>query len=280
MHGMREVVELSWSWLGAGLPGGVPAVRHPRHRAWMAAHTHAHPTREIAVCLEGEHRYGVDGRIHALRPGTVLLLDAGMPHDSGYPPFAPPCRDLWLVLAPPHFIFVNEVSVGGGQATTLRPRRPLGAAFAECLAASWEACRAGDASAASQLRAAATMTILAALRSPIENGSSESRQREAVERICLHIASNPGHDLGLKSLARLAGYAPEHFHRIFHRRMGVTLHDHVARLRLQRARALLASGVAVGRVAAELGFGSAAYFSRFFKRATGRRPVESRAVLP
>lgn len=280
MRGMHEVAELPWSWLGAGRSGEVPPVRHLRHRAWMAAHTHVHPTREIAVCLQGDHRYGVDGRIHAMRPGTVLLLDAGMPHDSGYPPFAPRCRDLWLVLAPPHFIFVNEIDVGGGQVTTLRPRRPLGAAFAECLAASWEACRAGDAAAAGQLRAAATMTILAALRSPIENGASESRQREAVERICLHIASNPGHDLGLKSLARLAGYAPEHFHRIFRQRMGVTLHDHVARLRLQRGRALLASGAAVGSVAADLGFGSAAYFSRFFKRATGRPPVEARKAVP
>lgn len=246
----------------------------------MATHTHAHATREIAVCLAGDHRYGVDGRIHPLRPGSVLLLDAGTPHDAGYPPFAPPCRDLWLVLAPPHFVFVSEVCAGGGRPLALSPRRPLGAAYAECLATSWDACRdaAGDAAAAEQLRAAATMTILAALRSPVESGSTESRQRAAVERICLHIASNPGHDLGLKRLARLAGYAPEHFHRIFRRRMGVTLHDHVARLRLQRARDLLAAGEAVGRVAAILGFGSAAYFSRFFKRATGRPPQAARGI--
>ena len=275
---MRELADLPWSWLGGGLPGDVPAVRHARHRAWMPSHTHAHPTREIVVCLEGDHRYGVDGRIHRLRPGSVLLLDAGTAHDTGYPPFSPACRDLWLVVAPPHFVFINEVRAGGGRATTLSPRRPLGAAFAESLAASWDACRAsaGDALAIRQLQAAATMAILAALRSSTETGSAESRQRQAVERIRLHIASNLGHDLGLKSLARLAGYAPEHFHRIFRRRLGLTLHEHVARLRVERARTLLAAGTPVGQVAVEVGFGSAAYFSRFFKRATGRPPVEAR----
>jgi AraC-like DNA-binding protein len=244
----------------------------------MEGCTHAHPSREIVIGLEGDHRYGVGGRIHPLRPGTVLLLEAGEAHDAGYPPFARPCRDLWLVLAPPHCVFVNEVRAGGGRPIALSPRRPLAPAFAECLAASWDACRAapGDPVAVRQLQAAAALAILAALRSPAEAGTSATRQRQAVERIRRYIAGNLGHDLGLKRLAYLAGYAPEHFHRIFRQRTGCTLHEHVARLRLERARQLLAAGEPVAGVAAALGFGSAAYFSRFFRRVSGRAPTAAR----
>lgn len=270
---MAEDTPADLIWHGRRLPGPAPAVRHPRHRAWMPAHTHAHPTRELVLALAGDHRYGVDGRILRLRPGDGLLLDAGEPHDAGYPPFAPPCRDLWLVLAPPHFVFANEVRAGGGRPHEVIPRQPLGAAHAECLAAAWDACRGPeDAAGARRLQAAATMCALAALATPPDSGPPESRQRRSVEQIRRHLAANLGEDLSLKHLARLVGYAPEHFHRIFRRYAGLTLHEHVNRLRLERARQLLAAGTPAAAVAGQLGFATAAYFSRFFRRAIGQTP--------
>lgn len=277
-----SVAALEWTWIGRCLPGPAPTVSDPRHRRWMRTKVHAHPTREIMLVLEGEHRYGVGERVHPARPGTVFLFAAGEAHDADYPPFSPLCRDLWLVLAPPHCVFINEACAGGGRPRILARRRPLGPAFAECLTASWDACQGESASPAAvrQLQAAVTMALLAALRSPLETGSADSRQRRAVDEIRRHIASNLGLDLSLKGLARLAGYAPEHFHRIFRQRTGLTLHAYVARLRLDRARQLLQGGAAVGAVAGELGFGSAAYFSRFFKRATGLAPTGSKTRPP
>ena len=78
-------------------------------------------------------------------------------------------------------------------------------------------------------------------------------------------------DLSLDTLARVAGFSPFHFHRVFKALTEETLNEMVLRLRLERAATLLRSGpnLSLTDAAFESGFQSVAFFSRAFKKHFG-----------
>lgn len=81
----------------------------------------------------------------------------------------------------------------------------------------------------------------------------------------------------LDDLAARAGYTPQHLNRVFRRALGVTPLQHLARLRVEHAAALLREGrLTVAAVAARCGFTDPYYFSRVFHAHTGRSPARYR----
>ncbi len=85
-----------------------------------------------------------------------------------------------------------------------------------------------------------------------------------------HIRANLHGELSLPALARVAGFSPFHFHRLFKGFTGETLNDCVTRLRLERAVALLrGSTVSVTEAALACGYASGPGFSRAFNRRFG-----------
>jgi AraC-like DNA-binding protein len=125
-----------------------------------------------------------------------------------------------------------------------------------------------------RLKASATALFLETLSREDEPGDEArpTHSRAVIEEVCAYIAANLKSDLSLKALSHLSGYEPHYLERLLHRQTGEPLRRHVNRLRLDRARDLLAGGLSVGATAEALGFGSAAYFCRFFTRATGVAP--------
>lgn len=84
-------------------------------------------------------------------------------------------------------------------------------------------------------------------------------------------------DMNLDALATLFGYSPFHFHRVFATAVGETPKQHVDRVRLERARYLLAvTDLRVLEIGLDLGFKSHETFTRAFKRFTGTTPVRYR----
>jgi AraC family transcriptional regulator len=83
-----------------------------------------------------------------------------------------------------------------------------------------------------------------------------------------HVRENLKDDLSLEALARVAGFSPFHFHRLFKSITGETINDMVLRLRLERAAALLRSTpkLSITDAAFACGFKSVAVFSRAFKK--------------
>jgi AraC family transcriptional regulator of adaptative response/methylated-DNA-[protein]-cysteine methyltransferase len=71
----------------------------------------------------------------------------------------------------------------------------------------------------------------------------------------------------LAALAKRAGYAPHHFHRMFRRATGLTPRGYAAALRARRAETALAGGASVTEAAMEAGYGAA---SRFYAGAGPR----------
>lgn len=97
-------------------------------------------------------------------------------------------------------------------------------------------------------------------------------------RVLLHVQRHLDEPLRLEALARIACFSPCHFHRIFSGMTGESLHEHVRRLRLERAAGQLKlSSRAVTSIAFDAGFETHEAFTRAFKGAYGLAPSRFRA---
>ncbi|WP_316900951.1 AraC family transcriptional regulator [Pseudodesulfovibrio indicus] len=100
---------------------------------------------------------------------------------------------------------------------------------------------------------------------------------ERINTVLLHIQSHLDDELALDGLARLTGFSPTHFHRIFKGMMGETVADHIRRIRLERAALRLAGGRrTVTDTAFDAGYETVESFSRSFKRMFGCPPSKYR----
>ena len=91
------------------------------------------------------------------------------------------------------------------------------------------------------------------------------------------IREHPEDRHSLEALSEQAGVTPSHFCRIFKKATGVSPHQYVMRARLERAKDLLAqSGLPLGAIADQLGFGSQSHFTRAFHKTVGLTPSEFR----
>lgn len=85
--------------------------------------------------------------------------------------------------------------------------------------------------------------------------------------------------LSLDDLAAQAGYSPQHLNRVFRRVLGVTPLQHLTRLRMERAAALLAEGrLTIKAIAPAVGIDDPYYFSRVFRQHFGRSPAQYRTA--
>jgi AraC family transcriptional regulator len=108
--------------------------------------------------------------------------------------------------------------------------------------------------------------------------SAEGRYRERINRAIDHIEQNLAGDTSLETLARVAGFSPFHFHRVFASVTGETIHDFVTRFRFERAIALMraAPTKSLTSIAFESGFGSSSNFSRSFAQRYAINPSSLR----
>ena len=100
-------------------------------------------------------------------------------------------------------------------------------------------------------------------RSPQEN-----LYIQRINAVIGYARENLNDDLSLETLARVAGFSPFHFHRVFKSITEETINEMVVRLRLERAASLLRSTpeLSVTDAAFACGFKSVSVFSRLFKK--------------
>ncbi|MBB6731039.1 helix-turn-helix domain-containing protein [Cohnella zeiphila] len=106
---------------------------------------------------------------------------------------------------------------------------------------------------------------------------SHGAENDAVERAISHIHERYAEPLTLASLAERHGIKPKRFAYLFRQYAGLYPIDYLIRHRIERAKELLASqSLAVSEVAESVGYADAHYFSRLFRRHTGRSPSSFR----
>lgn len=109
--------------------------------------------------------------------------------------------------------------------------------------------------------------------------SAVSTDRDLLELAIDYVHEHLAEKITLASLADQVGTTPSHLSYLFDKHVGTRPIDYVIDCRIRRAVELLRQpdGIPVAEVAAQVGYADASYFSRIFKRRTGRSPSEVRS---
>jgi AraC family transcriptional regulator len=107
-------------------------------------------------------------------------------------------------------------------------------------------------------------------------GLARDRLRRVVEYIEAHLSE----DLSVAELAAVACLSPYHFGKMFRHSMSESVHKFVTRRRIERAQALLRSGViSVSEIAEAVGFSNQSHLTTVFKRYVQVTPSAYRRIM-
>jgi AraC family transcriptional regulator len=108
---------------------------------------------------------------------------------------------------------------------------------------------------------------------------TEKSYRRRMLTVLAHIQNNLDATLNMEILARVAGFSPFHFHRIFLGMTGETVGAHIRRLRLTRAAHRLEfTDMSATETGLEAGYDAPEAFSRAFKTRYGEAPSRFREL--
>jgi AraC-like DNA-binding protein len=143
-----------------------------------------------------------------------------------------------------------------------------------------ELCASVDRSAEDAQTAAALVAPYRRLVSDIEaamQSPTAAVQDRGVGRAVTFIREHLGETLDLAQVARVAGFAPGYFSKLFKRQVGDTFEHHTRELRLTRARQMLAATtLSIDRIARLAGFVGRSHFHRVFRKHAGQTPADYR----
>lgn len=239
----------------------------PHHRSANGHQVgrHRHEQHELVLVLRGDLAVDCSGGTLPGAPGDLHLFPAGADHDQG-------CRGPW------HTICV--LFTGSHPLLAAGPRRIRSAAdpavrtWCEQLGALAGAADRDDRAAGDALLAALLHRLAALERA---QAAAESRPPAVAAALRL-IEGGLDRDLDVGALAAAVGTSRSHLGALFRASVGCAPSRWHLRLRLERARALLANPYAsVGDVAAQLGFRDLNWFVRRFRSAHGLPPGRWRA---
>lgn len=265
----------NWRW-GAtfGFPT-LPSVEHRRHGRWsqIKGNTHTPPHREIMLTLRGSAVYSIEKNLYMRTPGTVILLNAHQQRDLKASPDKRDFSCLWLQLHGRERLtyYINNCDKQGRH----HHDAPSGIKSGESIhliADAWDHCQQhpDDLMAWNLLKSSIT-TILLDILGRVTTTTSRSQQQE-INSVAEYIHTHLAEKLSLHTLARIAGYSPFFFHRLFVRYTGHTPVSYINEARLIRAKELLSDNHTVESVAEAVGFQSTSYFTQFFRKQTGLTP--------
>ena len=102
-----------------------------------------------------------------------------------------------------------------------------------------------------------------------QSGLPQYKLRRVIDFIRAHIDEA----IHLEQLAAAVSLSPFHFHREFKRSTGVTPHQYIVQVRMERAKGLLSgSDMPLAQVAAQVGFADQSHFCATFRRTTSMTP--------
>ena len=237
---------------------------------------HFHDFWTVGAFARGRRRTSCGGRTLDVGPGQAVLFAPGEAHGCRPADDAALC---YRSVTVPDALLARLLGGSGGpgrpESFVVRDATLIRAVADVCaLAAS------PDADALAQEEALAVLVArIAAHCAPDGQRTSDAaasssagveRARALLERNCVEGAS-------LSELADAAGLSRCHFVRAFSARTGITPHRYLQALRANRARSLLADGLAPAQAAVRSGFSDQAHLTRVFKAHFGLTPARYRA---
>ena len=251
---------------------------------------HAHPHCHVLLKIDGDDtQFAVGDRVAPLTDTLAVLINAWETHAYVHDParrnslilalYIEPrwlCafRPNWVASATPGFF---DSATGVVDARIQNLSRDLVA----------EMIHAPEPSAAKEILLSDLMIAVIDRFTPWRSvgGSLWDRARTAtmdrrIRRAIGAMRADPANGASMAQIAKSAGLSRAHFFRMFERSTGVTPHVFLNVLKVECAvNQVAASDASLTLIGADLGFGSPAHFSRFFRDHVSVAPSEFRAVL-
>ncbi len=104
-----------------------------------------------------------------------------------------------------------------------------------------------------------------------------SHHFESLKEVIKYIEDNIDKKLLLSDFSKIANLSPSHFHKVFTKNIGMTPHDFILKVKLNKAKKLLAETChPVSEISRQCGFENTPYFCHVFKKHTNTTPLEFR----
>ena len=265
-------------------PGGVPTL-HTLGEEWLAKNAdigwHAHPVWEAYIQLDGTSWWQDRHGRHELPAGSGYLVAPGVEHrleriDKARHHFQFAIIDLAQIfsspgksLAVPFAEAQRRIRFHSGEATAIR------AAFT--LATS--VCMRSSRLHTEVITAAATLLATVLLDWALSPQAAHlAPEHPAVVEVRRRIEREPGRPWRLSDLVAGTGLSAKHLCTIFGATVGVTPHQYLLSVRLERVRRALAdTDLSITELAGEFGFSSSQHLARMFAKRFGSSPRGFRA---
>lgn len=133
-----------------------------------------------------------------------------------------------------------------------------------------------------QLSSGASTSLSSYVQFAIQQIREEREQRTSnmIDKAATYIRERFHEDISLEDAADHVHLNPYYFSKVFKQQTGETFIDYVTRLRIEKAKALMAKQeLSLKEVCYQAGYNDPNYFSRVFKKVTGMTPTEYRAQL-
>jgi AraC-like DNA-binding protein len=232
---------------------------------------HVHDEFAVGVCTEGTELIRYRGGLHHAGPGSVVILEPGVPHTGG--PEQPPAF-VYRVMYPGTGLLAEGLRPGQ-PARPPRFRQPVVADPA--LAGELWRLHARLSRGAEPLEAESRLVwLLAALvdrhASGVSGGCDVRNAYGVAREVMTRLADQAAGPPGLTELAAAAGMSRYQLLRSFQAEVGMPPYAWLAQYRVARARALLDRGHRPAQAAALAGFADQAHLTRWFRRVVGVTP--------
>jgi transcriptional regulator GlxA family with amidase domain len=122
--------------------------------------------------------------------------------------------------------------------------------------------------------------MMEAFSSVFELKSDEYKNApQSIMRAKEYLRAEYNRSIQLPELANISGLSPFYFLRTFAKTTGLTPHEYLCNLRVEKARQFLGAGLSVAETATATGFFDQSHLHRHFRRILGITPGKYRAIL-
>ncbi len=252
-----------------------------------ADQAHTHDFIEIILILSGESSFLLDGEIHPIRKGDIVLINPGVLHQSLQVSSETPVESFYLAFTDIHIRNMqpnqiqfpcHEKILHPGEKTFVNLSRLCASIKAESTS-----CQPGR---YFMLKAYLTQIILLLYREQTiapeitEQGYEFefTNKQYVVEQILDYLDSHYNEKISLDQIARNMYLSPFYISKIFKSETGDTPINHLIRIRMEKARQLLEQqqDTSIQEIALCVGYEDAYHFSKLFKKHFGQSPSKYR----
>jgi len=270
----RKAIE-DWVQIRRDADTGIESVH--AHFRGHAYDPHDHDEVLVGVTHQGVQRFRCHRSVHTSTPGRAILIEPGAVHDGHAPDDVG--FTYGMLYLPQAWVANMMQRLGHWDVSAIQPafRNTLtdDAQLSAAIQQAFLAAHQGEGRLARDQSLDRLMTLMAKHLCPAPP-SAHLGSVTQLDRARELLHAQPDRDIGLDELATHSGLDRFRLSRQFNLRFGLSPHAYLVRLRLRKARALLATGLDPAQVALEVGFADQSHLGRWFQRVYRMTPAAYR----